>query len=1080
VENLNNKILTGLIIFILSLTIISALDVRPPMVSLNAISQANAGKDASLIIVASDIGYGNDGLSKVEIANENTGATVFSTSLNRDPIYSTGVSVNEVEGTYTYVLKVWDLSNNYAEARTQVTFLNNKPEVVVTPVDNRYVAGIVDINYDATDYDNDTLKVDIQYTTDGGKNWTTVAHDLDNTGSYALNTSQINDDNYVIRVVANDNKNQSASDLVDPQVTVSNAVPEIVVNSIDPLLISTGTVFINFTTSKPLSDDPAVTINGDDAVLENSSTRSFYYSYDLDDDDIDGYALVNISVNDIFNLTNSFATNDTLYIDQVGPLLVNATPSLNGSTKQTSLTLNADVSEHSGVNESTIMMTFNGTDYYTNSTQLKYSNGHLTFEMPSNLTGINTVTFYAEDILGNSETADWTITFDTVSPSILINSPSTGDVIITRNMTVNATVTESNNIDDVWAEIDSVRYNMTLVNGTDDYETSISVSNGAKTLTVYAEDEAGNTGSRSVSFTVSLDKAGPIINNTSPSLPSLVNDAAPEISADIFDSGSGIDDSTIVMTVGNETYNSSSSELSFDGTTVVLTPSSDLSDGLVNVMLTVADYEGNYAAKQWSFIIDATSPAVTITSPAHDSQQDSDVVVVFSIIESNLDYVQARINSGSWFNISKTVNGYAFNNLDLGSNDLSIRAFDLSGNSGTDTITVNVSLDSSTPEITFVSPIDYERVRTNVFDITVSVVDNIAVDSVKVTYASNSVDLTNTAGDEYSETLNLTNGNYVLTVIANDSSGNIEAKSLNIEVNNGTIDGIVSGTVTYPNGTPAFNADVSGYYYGRLTNSTSTGPDGTYSMSVEYGTITVNVTAPGYETDSSNVSITAGHTTTHNVQLKTLEDISVNSISYNGSSVEKQPITISAALSKAKSDSKNVNVSLYVNDELKETKQVSVTLTGTVSFAWIGEKGTNDIKISSSQVTGETDLMNNNKSSQITVSALDNVLELYISAPPYNLQSDTSYTVPVFVTNLGTETLANLPVDFALSSGLTLNDNAQKTITSLGAGNSTMITWSVKTGTADNSTSENIITASVYDIVTATDTVKSSAGHGFR
>jgi len=129
--------------------------------------------------------------------------------------------------------------------------------------------------------------------------------------------------------------------------------------------------------------------------------------------------------------------------------------------------------------------------------------------------GYVTLTFYAEDITGNIGTENVTIAKDFESPTININSPSSGEFFGISAPSFNVRITDDY-LDSMWYTIDGGLHNYSFTeNGTIEQLAWDAMSDGVIPLTFYANDTLGNN----ISAEVAIEKDGqaPTISINSPS-----------------------------------------------------------------------------------------------------------------------------------------------------------------------------------------------------------------------------------------------------------------------------------------------------------------------------------------------------------------------------------------------------------------------------------------------------------------------------------------------------------------------------------------------------------------------------------
>ncbi len=118
-------------------------------------------------------------------------------------------------------------------------------------------------------------------------------------------------------------------------------------------------------------------------------------------------------------------------------------------------------------------------------------------------------------------------------------------------------------------------------------------------------DNAGNGGNYNWVFRMDLE--APYLENINPADNAWSNDLAQAISAELADSGSGIDEATIGLTVGTTTYTAADSELSFTRTTDLVAQDQPIigingvgsyeGEELYVILAGVADYGGRYGGE---------------------------------------------------------------------------------------------------------------------------------------------------------------------------------------------------------------------------------------------------------------------------------------------------------------------------------------------------------------------------------------------------------------------------------------------------------------------------------------------------
>jgi len=113
------------------------------------------------------------------------------------------------DGEYLLRITVTDDVGEKATAESGIFSMKNKNTsptlVLVSPIDNQTLKGSVDIIWNASDDDGDTLKIRLEFSLDGGVKWNILAI-VANTGSYTWTLSSIPAGSYFLKVTADDSR----------------------------------------------------------------------------------------------------------------------------------------------------------------------------------------------------------------------------------------------------------------------------------------------------------------------------------------------------------------------------------------------------------------------------------------------------------------------------------------------------------------------------------------------------------------------------------------------------------------------------------------------------------------------------------------------------------------------------------------------------------------------------------------------------------------------------------------------------------------------------------------------------------
>lgn len=270
--------------------------------------------------------------------------------------------------------------------------------------------------------------------------------------------------------------------------------------------------------------------------------------------------------------------------------------------------------------------------------------------------------------------------------------------------------------------------------------------------------------------------------------------------------------STVKATVNGQTYTLSLNQSTGAYETTITAPnksSFNQTGGYFDVSVTAYDDSGNTTTVNSAdasfgndlklYVKEKVAPTITVVSPTNDALlgsnkptiswkcQDDDSGVDKDTIKLYIDNteVSGTINASLSGNVY-TCSYIPTTALSDGSHTLRFECYDNDGNKGESSITISV--DTVPPVLNVSSPTD--NLKTNVATVTVSGTTN-DISSSPVTLKVNGSPVTVNANGAFSTTVNLTNGENTITVVATDGAG----KSTT-----------VTRTVYYDNSAPVINS----------------------------------------------------------------------------------------------------------------------------------------------------------------------------------------------------------------------------------------------------------------------------------
>lgn len=385
---------------------------------------------------------------------------------------------------------------------------------------------------------------------------------------------------------------------------------------------------------------------------------------------------------------------DSMASDMNPPSIAITSPSATGSYSTTSgtVTISGTASDDIGVTN----VDWNndrggsGTATGTNS----WSIGSVTLQ-----SGNNVITVTAHDASGKTASTSITVTYtpDTTDPSVTITSPtssatyttnvdhiSAGDLAGTTSDNVGVTsVTCHNNANGADVSITGTTAWLTA--------TDMPLVTGSNEIVITAMDAAGNSGTDTIAVTYALDTTVPVVSITSPLEGWAAN------TTDVTVTWTGSDNVGVVgfqYRIDSGTWSPTSLVLSHEFV--------GLGNGPHNVTVRAIDQANNTATTIVAFVVDTTSPVLSIISPTGNATYATNSSTM-TLSGSNSDNVGVTIVT--WLNSrggsgTATISGTNWSApsiaLQEGSNIITVTARDASNNTATTTLTVTYAPDKAT------------------------------------------------------------------------------------------------------------------------------------------------------------------------------------------------------------------------------------------------------------------------------------------------------------------------------------------------------------------------------------------------
>lgn len=529
-------------------------------------------------------------------------------------------------------------------------------------------------------------------------------------GAWDASATALADGTYNFEVTATDPAGNTTT--LTNTVTVDTAPPAVaLVTPIDGNSLNDATPTISGTAEA----DAMITITIADAA--GNTVETLMATADNNGDwSVDASALAEGSYTATATATDSAgnsATSNTngFTIDLTAPALAVTSPVDMSS-------INDDTPSLTGTAESGLVVTIEITDGAGNVvetlTATADANGDWSVDAAQLAEGDYVATATVTDAAGNSSSAMAGFTVDVTEPGISITAPADDEVFGTRQVDVTGTseagATVSVNLLDAQGAVLETQTATADANG-DWSVTFQGIANGDYTAEATASDEATNTSTETVSFTIDSDE--PNLTVTAPAEGDVLGDARPEIT------GTSDADATITVIItdgdGNEVANfTATPDANGDWTA---TPDQDLPEGDYTISVTATRPNGKSTTVDRAVTVDLTAPNLTVTAPTDGlitnagdvtvtGTSDPEQVVQVTVTDAN----GTEVFSGD---VTTDANGdWSADVTGLGDGDytVSVVATDAAGNQTT-ADPVSFTVNTGAPTITITSPASGEEVN---------------------------------------------------------------------------------------------------------------------------------------------------------------------------------------------------------------------------------------------------------------------------------------------------------------------------------------------------------------------------------
>ncbi|HWR26690.1 MAG TPA: Ig-like domain-containing protein, partial [candidate division Zixibacteria bacterium] len=449
-------------------------------------------------------------------------------------------------------------------------------------------------------------------------------------------------------------------------------------------------------------------------------------------------------------------TSVTVTSDTTLPAIAIISHSNGQKLNASAITVTGTASDNDGVN--TVEIRVGAGSWQT-------ASGTTSWSAPITLSdGQNTIFARAIDIAGNVQETSVTVTSDTIPPAMAITSHSNGQKLNASIITVTGTASDNIGLNTVEVRVGAGSWQ--TAQGTSSWSAQVTLSEGQNIIFARATDMVGNT--RETTLTVNLDTGVPTITIITPIEGQKLNTLT------ITVTGIASDDiglSTVEVKVGNGKWQAASGTTSWSASVT-------LSEGLNKISARATDNSGNAQRTSVNVTLDSTPPSIGIIFPTEGRKLNTAVInVTGTASDTNLSRVEVSVGNGNWQQAMGTASWSASVTLSERLNMISVRGIDIMEN--IQVTSVNVTLDTITPNIVILVPTQGQKLKTNIISVTGTASDNDGVRIVEIRVGTGSWQQAQ-GTTSWNASIKLSQGQNMIFARTMDIAGNADETSVNV------------------------------------------------------------------------------------------------------------------------------------------------------------------------------------------------------------------------------------------------------------------------------------------------------------